>query len=376
MASAIAATGEMTLNQAFQEHDEMYETNFSKSGPAVKSWAKARAATGETTYNGALKEHDVVNGSKFADAMDAPAITAQIAADVRDGKFTSATEGRRAQDDLHGTKFSLSNAAVIASSSAIAAARNTTRSIALLESDRKKGTKVAQSGPGQTIILSDTFRQTNEGLYEILFLSNPPERLSFKEGAKKLDERLTQSLNTNHFLKRLIEQSEAGKEYPTATSGSLTFMLLKKGAAAPQMQIVSTAQRLPSTRPGPGDWSALITSSPMPIGYNSDVDGKQDGVKPSKAPHCEPTDIAKEEYAAFKTTLAPWYREEKKLKDGDTVYHVYTRVNMNPMVFHSKTRMESIIKGAVPKNVTQALALIEKHEISTLKGASVIVFRC
>jgi hypothetical protein len=114
----------------------------------------------------------------------------------------------------------------------------------------------------------------------------------------------------------------------------------------------------------------------MPIGYNSDVDGKQDGVKFSNHSRSEATDIAKEEYAAFKKTLAPWYREEKKLKDGDTVYLLYSKVNMNPIVFHEKTRLESIIKGAVPKNVSQALALIEKHEISTLKGASVIVFRC
>jgi len=154
-------------------------------------------------------------------------------------------------------------------------------------------------------------------------------------------------------------------------------MLLKKGAAAPQMQIVSTAQRLPSTRPGPGDWNALITSNPMPIGYNSDVDGKQDGVKPSKAPRCEPTDIAKTEYAAFKTTLAPWYRQDKSLKVDDTVHLLYSKVNMNPIVFHEKTRLKSMIKGAVPPtNVTQALALIEKHEISTVKEASVIVFRC
>jgi hypothetical protein len=128
---------------------------------------------------------------------------------------------------------------------------------------------------------------------------------------------------------------------PTSTSGSMTFMLLKKGAG-PSNAIVSTAQRLPSTKPT--NWDALITSSPMPIGYNSDVDGKQDGVKPSKAPRCEPTDIAKKEYAAFKTTLAPWYREEKGLKVGDTVYLVYSRDNMNPIVFHEKTRLESIIR--------------------------------
>jgi hypothetical protein len=156
----------------------------------------------------------------------------------------------------------------------------------------------------------------------------------------------------------------------------MTFMLLKKGAAAPQMQIVSTAQRLPSTRPGPGDWNALITSSPMPIGYNSDVDGKQDGVKLSNHSRSEATDIAKTEYAAFKTTLAPWYREDKGLKVGDTVYLVYSRVNMNPMVFHSKTRLESIIRREDSKHVSQMMASIAKNEISTLKEASVIVFRC
>jgi hypothetical protein len=140
------------------------------------------------------------------------------------------------------------------------------------------------------------------------------------------------------------------------------------------MQIVSTAQRLPSTKPT--NWDALITSSPMPIGYNSDVDGKQDGVKPSKAPRCEPTDIAKTEYAAFKTTLAPWYREDKGLKVGDTVYLVYSRVNMNPIVFHEKTRLESIIQREDSIHVSQMMALILKNEISTLKGATVIVFRC
>jgi hypothetical protein len=219
--------------------------------------------------------------------------------------------------------------------------------------------------------MSDNFRQSNEDKFDIFFVPN--RRVSFKVGVKELDQ-LLPSHSTNRTLKRLIEEIEKGTENPTATSGPLTFMLLKKGAAAPQMQIVSTAQILPSTRPG--DWNALITSSPMPIGYNSDVDGKQDGVKPSKARRCEPTDLAKEEYAAFKTTLAPWYREEKGLEVGDTVYLVYSKDNMNPMVFHSKTRMESIIKGAVPKNATQALALIAKNEISTLKGASVIVFRC
>ncbi len=151
-------------------------------------------------------------------------------------------------------------------------------------------------------------------------------------------------------------------------------MLLKKGAEAPQMQIVSTAQRLPSTKPT--NWDALITSSPMPIGYNSIVDGKQDGVKPSKAPHCEPTDMAKKEYAVFKTTLAPWYREDKGLKVCDTVYLEYSRVNMNPIVFHEKMRLETIIRLVDSKNVSGALVLIEKHEISTLKKASVIIFRC
>jgi hypothetical protein len=280
----------------------------------------------------------------------------------------------RAQDDLHDTKFSLSSPAVISSSSAIAASRNTTRSIVLLEGDRKKSSKVAQSGPGRNIAMSDDFLESNKDKYEILFLSNPPERLSFKEGAEKLHERLPQSCNTNHTLKRLIDEIKSGTVNPTATSGSITFMLLKKGAAAPQMQIVSTVQRLPYAKPS--NWDALITSSPMPIGYNSDVDGKQDGVKPSKAPRSEATDIAKKEYAAFKTTLAPWYREDKGLKVGDTVYLVYTRVNMNPIVFHSKTRMESIIRREDSKHVSQMMASVAKNEISTLKEATVIVFRC
>jgi hypothetical protein len=353
------------------DYDKKKGTNTRHSGPAVTNWAKARAATGETTYKGALKEHDDIYGSNFADANNAPAITAQIAADVRDGKFTSAAEGRNSYDALNGTKFSLSSAAVIGGSSAIAAARNTTRTAVLIEGDRKKSSKVAQSGSGLQIEMSDNFRESNEEEYDIFFV--PDRRVSFKEGVNELEKRLP-SHNTNRTLKRLIEQIEAGTVNPTATSGLITFMLLKKGAAAPQMQIVSTAQRLPSTKPT--NWDALITSSPMPIGYNSDVDGKQDGVKPSKAPRCEPTDIAETEYAAFKTTLAPWYREDKGLKVSDTVYLEYTTDNMIPMVFHSKTRMESILRQEDSKHVSQMMALISKNEISTLKEASVIVFRC
>jgi hypothetical protein len=236
-----------------------------------------------------------------------------------------------------------------------------------------KGSKVAQSAAGQSIAMSDEFHQSNEDEYDIFFVPN--RRVSFKEGVKELEQRLPFS-NTNRTLKRLIEEIESGTVNPSSTSGSMTFMLLKKEAATPQMQIVSTAQRLPSTRPGPGDWSALITSSPMPIGYNSDVDGKQDGVKLSKARRSEPTDIAKTEYAAFKTTLAPWYREDKGLKDDETVYLEYSRVNMNPIVFHEKTRLETIIKLVESRTVTRTLALIAKNEISTLKEASVIVFRC
>jgi hypothetical protein len=306
--------------------------------------------------------------------VGAASFTARISAAVATGTITSAAEGRRTQDALHGTKFFESTAGVIASSSAIAAATNTSRTAVLLEGDQMKGSKVAQSSVGQRIIMSDDFLESNEDKYEILFLSNPPERFSFKEGAKKLDERLPQSYSTNHALKRLIEQTETGTVNPTSTSGSLTFMLLKKGAEAPQMQIVLTAQRLPSTKPE--DWNALITSSPMPIGYNSDVDGKQDGVKPSKAPCCEPTDIAKKEYAAFKTTLAPWYREEKKLKVDDTVYLLYSKDNMNPIVFHEKTRLERILRLADLGTVNKYLALIEKNDISTVKKASIIIFRC
>jgi hypothetical protein len=114
----------------------------------------------------------------------------------------------------------------------------------------------------------------------------------------------------------------------------------------------------------------------MPIGYNSDVDGKQDGVKPSKAPRCEPTDLAKTEYAAFKTTLAPWYRQDKYLKDDDTVYLLYSKDKMNPIVFHEKTRLESIIRLADSSNGNRYLALIEKNDISTVKKASIIIFRC
>jgi len=350
------------------------ETNYSKSGSAVKSWASGRAATGETTYNGALKEHDVVNGSKFADAMDAPAIIAQISAGVAAGTIPSAAEGRRAQDALYDTKFLLSTAGVTGGCSATAAATNTTRTIVLKEHDRKKSSKVAQSVAGQQIIMSDDFRESNEDKFDIFFV--PDRRVSFKDGVKELEKRLPQPGHTNQFLKRLIEQTEKGTVYPTATSGPLTFMLLKKGAAAPQMQIVSTAQRLPSTRPGPGDWNALITSNPMPIGYNDDYDGKQDGVKHSKATRCEPTDLAKTEYAAFKTTLAPWYRQDKSLKVDDTVYLLYSKVNMNPIVFHEKTRLESIIRLAVSSNVNRYLASIEKNDISTVKKASIIIFRC
>jgi hypothetical protein len=105
-------------------------------------------------------------------------------------------------------------------------------------------------------------------------------------------------------------------------------------------------------------------------------DGKQDGVKLSNHPRSEPTDIAKKEYAAFKTTLAPWYRQDKRLNIDDTVYLQYSKDNMNPIVFHEKTRLETIIKRADTKNVKLTLNTIAKNEISTLKKASVIIFRC
>jgi len=375
LASFLSSISDPTIRGHYHanaaEHDASGggKTKNSKTASAVQSWARARTGTGEVSHDQALEENDDRFGTRLR--FSVPAVNARIAADVHAGTISSAAEGRRTQDALHGTKFFESTAGVIASSSAIAAATNTTRTAVLIEGDRKKGSKVAQSGPGLMIELSDNFRQSNEDKFDIIFF--PDRRVSFKEGVKELEQRL-HSHNSNRTLKRLIDEIKSGKEYPTATSGSLTFMLLKKGAATPQMQIVSTAQRLPSTKPS--NWNALITSSPMPIGYNDDYDGKQDGVKPSKAPLCEPTDLAKKEYAAFKTTLAPWYREEKKLKDGDTVYLEYSRVNMNPIVFHEKTRMESIIKLGESKNVTKTLALIEKHEISTLKGASVIVFRC
>jgi hypothetical protein len=86
--------------------------------------------------------------------------------------------------------------------------------------------------------------------------------------------------------------------------------------------------------------------------------------------------MAKEEYAAFKTTLAPWYREEKKLKVGDTVYLAYSKDNMNPIVFHEKTRLERILRLADSSSGYKYLALIEKNDISTVKKASIIIFRC
>ena len=411
-AKARVARGGATFSQALKEHDEIYETNFSKSGSAVasflssisdssipghyhanaaeidaregsetnysksgsavQSWARARTGTGEVSHDQALQEND--DRCDTLHRFSGPAVTSRIAADVHAGTITSAAEGRRTQDALHNTKFFESTAGVTGGSSAIAALRNTTRTIILNESDQMKGSKVAQSGPGLTIQMSDNFRESNEEEYDIFFF--PDRRLSFKEGAKKLDERLTQTSNTNQALKRLIDEIKSGTVNPTATSGSMTFMLLKKGAEAPQMQIVSTAQRLPSTRPGPGDWNALITSSPMPIGYNSDVDGKQDGVKPSKAPSCEPTDIAKTEYAAFKTALAPWYRDDKDLEVDDTVYLLYSKDNLNPIVFHEKTRLESILRLADLGTVNKYLALIEKNDISTVKKASIIIFRC
>ena len=229
---------------------------------------------------------------------------------------------------------------------------------------------MAQGGSGLTIQMSDEFRESNEDKFDIFFVPN--RRVSFIEGVKEL-EQLLPFHSTNQFLKRLIEQIEKGTVNPTATSGPLTFMLLKKGAATPQMQIVSTAQRLPSAKPR--DWNALITTGSMPIGCNDDFDGKQDGVKP-KNNSSQTTDIAKTEYAAFKTTLAPWYREDKGLKGDETVYLVYSTVNMNPIVFHEKNRLERILRLAVSSNVNGYLASIEKNDISTVKKASIIIFRC
>jgi hypothetical protein len=119
----------------------------------------------------------VVNGSKFADAMNAPAITARIAADVCTGKFPSAAEGRNSYDAINGTKLSLSVPAVILASSTIAASRNTSRTAVLLEGDQMKGSKVAQSVAGQHIIMSDNFRESNEEEYDIFFVPN--RRISF-----------------------------------------------------------------------------------------------------------------------------------------------------------------------------------------------------
>jgi hypothetical protein len=114
----------------------------------------------------------------------------------------------------------------------------------------------------------------------------------------------------------------------------------------------------------------------MTAGCNDDYVGKQDGVKHKNTAHSQATDIANKEYAAFKTTLAPWYRQDKYLNIDDTVYLVYSKDNMNPIVFHEKTRLESIIRLAKLSNVNGYLALIEKNDISTAKKASIIIFRC
>ena len=74
--------------------------------------------------------------------------------------------------------------------------------------------------------------------------------------------------------------------------------------------------------------------------------------------------------------LAPWYRQDKYLNIDDTVYLVYSKDNMNPIVFHEKNRLERILRLAVSSNVNGYLASIEKNDISTVKKASIIIFRC
>jgi hypothetical protein len=49
---------------------------------------------------------------------------------------------------------------------------------------------------------------------------------------------------------------------------------------------------------------------------------------------------------------------------------------MIPMVFHKKTRLERILRLAELSNVNGYLALIEKNDISAVKKASIIIFRC
>ena len=80
--------------------------------------------------------------------------------------------------------------------------------------------------------------------------------------------------------------------------------------------------------------------------------------------------------STFFHTLAPWYREEKRLNDDDTVYLVYSRNNMNPIVFHEIEQLKTFIRLVDSKNLLQTLASIAKNDISTLKKASVIIFRC
>jgi len=108
--------------------DAVRETNYSKSGSAVTNWAKARAATGETTYKGALKEHDDVNGSKFADAIDAPAV-ASFLSSITDPTIAGRYHANAAEHDASGggeTNFSKSGPAVTNWASVRAATGETT----------------------------------------------------------------------------------------------------------------------------------------------------------------------------------------------------------------------------------------------------------
>jgi hypothetical protein len=55
---------------------------------------------------------------------------------------------------------------------------------------------------------------------------------------------------------------------------------------------------------------------------------------------------------------------------------VYSRDNMNPIVFHNEEELKSIIRRADAKNWARALVFIAVNEILTVKDASVIIFRC
>ena len=53
---------------------------------------------------------------------------------------------------------------------------------------------------------------------------------------------------------------------------------------------------------------------------------------------------------------------------------MYSKDNMNPIVFHEKTQLETIIRLVDSKIVSGALVLMGKNDITSLKKASVIIF--